>query len=273
MYHDDEIMKHEAEVLDNIRKNSVNTKFSALTEKWMIEALRNKYDYNFHWMGRPAIQLPTDTWALQDIIWRTRPDLIIECGVAHGGSLIMSASLLTLLEYDDAVMRNEPIDITRPTRKVVGIDIDIRSHNRKAIESHSMSNRICLIEGSSTSKEVIDQVKKIAANYGNVMVTLDSNHTHEHVLNELMAYGPFVTKNCYCVVWDGGIESLPEDLVSDRPWGVGNNPKTATLEFLKHIQETEVLAVDGRPLNFDEDPYIESRIMITAASNGFLKRR
>ena len=203
-----------------------------------------KYAYNFTWLGRPIIQLPQDIVAIQEIIWTTRPDVIIETGVAHGGSLILSASILELLGGGG---------------QVVGMDVDIREHNRVEIEKHPLSKRITLIQGSSIDTHVIDQVKEIVNGKQSVMVMLDSNHTHEHVLEELRLYSPMVTRGCYLVVLDTIVEDMTDDSFPDRPWGVGNNPKTAVREFLRETDRFEV------------DKELENRLLLTVAPDGYLQ--
>jgi cephalosporin hydroxylase len=202
-----------------------------------------RYTYNFNWYGRPIIQLPEDIITMQEIILRVKPDLIVETGVAHGGSLIFSASMLELLGRGE----------------VVGIEIEMRPHNRAAVESHPLSKRIQIIEGSSISAGVVEQVRTLAADKQRVMVFLDSNHTHDHVLRELELYSPLVTKGSYLVVFDTGIEDMPEEAYPDRPWGKGNNPKTAVWKFLQQQDRFEI----DRPL--------EARLLYTVAPDGYLK--
>jgi cephalosporin hydroxylase len=194
-------------------------------------------------MGRPLIQYPQDMIAMQEILWDVRPDLIIETGIAHGGSLVYYASLCELMGHGE----------------VLGIDIDIRSHNRKAIEAHPMFKRITLIQGSSTAPEVISEVTQAAAGK-KVLVVLDSNHAHAHVLAELAAYAPLVSVGSYCIVFDTVIEDLPAGLYPDRPWDVGDNPKTAVREFLA-----------GHP-EFAVDEELEAKLLITVAPGGYLRR-
>jgi len=237
--------KFRAEVEDNIEGLKQDRDVQALSRVWLREITRHKYAYNFSWMGRPIIQFPQDMIAMQEIIWNVQPDLIIETGIAHGGSLIYYASLLEMLGGDGYVL---------------GIDIDIRAHNREAIETHPMFKRIRMIEGSSVSDEVAAQVAKHSRDRKSVLVVLDSNHTHEHVLNELELYAPHVTRDSYIVVFDTLIEDMPGDLAQDRPWGIGNNPKTAVHEFLSGTDE------------FVVDSEIESKILITVAPGGYLKR-
>lgn len=210
---------------------------------WLLKTLPHHYSYNFRWMGRPIIQYPQDMIAMQEILWQVQPDLIVETGIAHGGSLVFYASICELIGKGE----------------VLGIDIDIRTHNREAIESHPMFKRITLLEGSSTAPEVIAQIKTIAANK-KVLVVLDSDHTHEHVLAELRAYAPLVALGSYCVVFDTIIEDMPAALYPDRPWDIGNNPKTAVQAFL-----------DESP-DFSVDEGIEAKILITVAPGGYLRR-
>lgn len=254
------IKEFEAEVARNIAGLKDDTDVQALSRIWLREIARHKYAYNFTWLGRPLIQFPQDMSAIQELVWRSRPDLIIETGIAHGGSLIMSASLLTLLDYSDAVATGTVLDPQAPRRRVLGIDIDIRAHNRAAIEMHPMAQRIDMIEGSSISSEIVAEVHKRACEYERIMVILDSSHTHEHVLAELNAYAPLVNSGSYCVVFDTVIEDLPAGMHSDRPWDVGNNPKTAVHEFL------------SRNNDFEIDRDIESKLLITVAPGGYLRR-
>jgi cephalosporin hydroxylase len=203
-----------------------------------------KYVYNFSWMGRPIIQTPMDIMAMQELIWEIKPDLIIETGIAHGGSIIFSASMLELIGHGE----------------VLGIDIDIREHNKIEIEKHPMFKRITMIEGSSISKEVSEQVYAFSKGKKKILVFLDSNHTHEHVIKELELYSPLVSINSYIVAFDGLVEDMPKEFVEDRPWGKGNNPQTAALEFVKKNN------------SFIIDKNIENQILVTCAPNGFLKR-
>ena len=215
----------------------------------MRASTQPKYSYNFSWMGRPVIQYPQDMIAMQEIIWEVKPDLIIETGIAHGGSLIFSASMLELLA---ACGGGEG--------EVLGIDIEIRPHNRKAIEEHPMFKRISMIEGSSIAPEVIAQVLERVRDKERILVCLDSNHTHDHVLAELNAYAQLTSVGSYCVVFDTVIEDMPENLFPDRPWAKGNNPKTAVWEYLKTHPEFEI------------DKNIENKLLITVAPDGYLKR-
>ena len=182
--------------------------------------------------------------AVQEIIWKTKPNLIIETGIARGGSLILNASILHLLNGDG---------------KVVGIDIDIRPHNREAIENHPLAHRIELIQGSSIDEEVLQQAKSYKEKNDRVMVILDSNHTHEHVFKELKLYSPLVSKDFYLLVMDTIVDDMPDDYFPDRPWGKGDNPKTAVHEFLKQSDRFEI------------DEVIHNKLSITAAPGGYLK--
>lgn len=227
---------------------------------FMRESIRMQYSYNFRALSRPLIQYPQDIVAVQELIWRIRPDLIIETGIAHGGSLICSASMLALLDYCDAVEAGQALDPKATRRRVLGVDIDIRAHNRAAIEAHPMAHRIDMIQGSSTAQDVIDRVHAVAARHDCILVMLDSNHTHDHVLAELNAYAPLVSPGSYCVVFDTVIEDLPAGTYSDRPWDVGNNPRTAVDEYLsKHAE-------------FSVDLDIDAKLLISVAPGGYLRR-
>lgn len=197
---------------------------------------------------------------MQELIWSIKPDLIIETGIAHGGSLILSASMLAQLDMCDAIEAGISFNPKESSRKVLGIDIDIRSHNRAAIEAHPMASRIQMIQGSSIASEIIEQVKQVASEYNRVLVCLDSNHTHEHVLAELEAYAPLASVGSYCVVFDTIVEDLPAEMFPDRPWGPGDNPKTAVWEYLKTHSAFEI------------DKTIQHKLLITVAPDGFLKR-
>jgi cephalosporin hydroxylase len=218
--------------------------------EWIKDTAPHKYSYNFSWMGRPIIQYPQDIVAMQELIWTIKPDLIIETGIAHGGSLVFSASMLEL----NAVCGG-PTDA-----EVLGIDIDIRAHNRAAIEAHPMSKRISMIQGSSITPAIIDEVRARAQRKRKVLVCLDSNHTHDHVLAELRGYAALTSVGSYCVVFDTIVDDLPAELFPDRPWGPGNNPKTAVREFLKTHTEFEI------------DKRIDHKLLISVAVDGYLKR-
>jgi cephalosporin hydroxylase len=252
--------KFEQEVVERLNLVPANTALTSAADAFMRASTLPKYSYNFFWQGRPIIQYPQDMMAMQELIWSIKPDLIIETGIAHGGSLIFSASMLALLEYCDAVEQGRPLDPTRPERQVIGLDIDIRAHNRAAIEAHPMANRIQMIQGSSIDPAIVEQVRSLAAERRRVLVCLDSNHTHDHVLAELEAYAPLVTPGSYCVVFDTLIEDLPADMFPDRPWGQGNNPKTAVWEYLKTHPEFEI------------DKQIDHKLLISVAPDGYLRR-
>lgn len=235
----------EEERKQRIEANGHNSDLQYAAKKFNDASNISQYSYNFSWMGRPIIQYPQDMIAMQEIIWELKPDLIIETGIAHGGSLIYYASLLELIGKGE----------------VLGIDIDIRVHNKVEIEKHPMYKRIKMIEGSAINKSIIDQVKASAEGKSTVLVCLDSNHTHEHVFSELELYSPFVTVGSYLVVFDTIVEDLPDNYFKDRrPWGVGNNPKTAVREFLTKNHD------------FTIDTSIDNKLLISVAPNGYLKR-
>ena len=217
------------------------------------------YSYNFEWLGRPIIQFPQDILALQELFWAVKPELIVETGIAHGGSLIMSASMLALLDLCESTGQDDPHG-AGGDRKVVGVDVDIREHNREAIEAHPLAKRIHMIEGSSVAPDVIAQVREIASDYERIFVILDSNHTHEHVLAELELYAPLTSIGSYCVVLDTIIDSMPASMFPDRPWGPGDNPKTAVRQYLESHSEFEI------------DDAFQKKLLISVAPDGFLKR-
>ncbi len=243
-----------------------------LSSQWLVYAQRHKYSYQFDWLGRPVIQYPQDLAAMQEIIWKVRPDLIIETGIAHGGSLIFSASMLALLDMVEAVEAGVAMEPALSHRRVLGIDNDIRAHNRAALEAHPLYSRIEMIEGSSIDSHVIVQVREVAQNFGRILVCLDAMHTFDHVLAELEAYAPLVSPGSYCVVFDTMIEDMPEELFADRPWGKGNNPKVAVWEYMKRLEREERVGADGNRLGFEIDKEIESKLLITVAPDGYLKR-
>jgi len=212
--------------------------------KLFIHMCRYRYSYNFSWLGRPVIQFPEDIVAMQEVIWRITPDLIIETGIAHGGSLVLWASLLQTLGGDG---------------RVVGVDVEIRQRNRAEIERHPLFSRITMIEGSSIDPDVVGRVRALAAGRRTVMVVLDSNHTHDHVLEELQRYSPLVMRGSYLVVMDTVVEAMPADFYPDRPWGKGNNPATAVAQFLKTSDRFEV------------DEEIDARLLMSVAPGGYLR--
>jgi cephalosporin hydroxylase len=248
------------EVERQILRNGSSESFLQASKAWMLESTVHRYSYCFSWLGRPIIQYPQDIVAFQEIVWSVKPDLIIETGVAHGGSLILSASLLALLDYMDAVQSAKPLDPTRSRRKVVGIDVDIRRHNEDALRQHPLSHLITTITGSSTDASIIEQVQRMSDSCQRVLVCLDSNHTESHVLDELEAYAPMVTPGSYCIVFDTVIEEMPKSMYPDRPWGPGDNPKTAVHKF---VQENPAFTIDRS---------WQQKLMLTVASDGYLKR-
>ncbi len=234
------------ETADRIQKNGTNAALQEAARSFNTESNKAQYSYNFKWMGRPVIQYPQDILAMQELIWEIQPDLIIETGIAHGGSLIFYASILELVGKGE----------------VLGIDIDIREHNKKEIEAHPMFKRITMIQGSSIAAETVQQVKDFAKDKKVIMVVLDSNHTHEHVLEELKAYAPLVSLNSYVVVFDTIVEHLPEDYLPGlkRPWGIGDNPLTAVRTYLEDNDHFEI------------DESINNKLLISVAPDGYLKR-
>lgn len=267
----DEVTAFRQSVESNVQALGEDSAFRELNRQWLIASGRHKYAHNFSWLGRPVIQIPQDLYAVQELVWAVRPDLIVETGIAHGGSLIMSASMLALLDYCDAVADQRPLDVSASNRKVVGIDIDIRRHNRVAIEDHPMAHKIHMIENSSIDPSVAREVRDIAGQHDTIMVFLDSNHTHDHVLEELKIFAPLTSVGSYCVVWDTGIEDMPDGYVVDRPWSKGNNPKTALFEYLR-LCDSGLTDDSGHPLRFELDKSIESKLGLTASWDGFLKR-
>lgn len=239
----DPIELFQVEKEKNIAKLGQDESLTNIGLEFINETAPYNYSYNFSWMGRPIIQFPQDMVAMQELIWEVKPDLIIETGIAHGGSLVYYASLLELIGNG----------------RVLGIDIDIREHNRKAIEQHPMFKRIDMIQGSSIDPGVVKEVEKAVQGQETVLVTLDSNHTHEHVLKELQVYAPFVTKGSYCVVFDTIIEDMPKDSFPDRLWKKGDNPKTAVHEYLNSTDR------------FVIDESIHNKLLITVAPDGYLK--
>jgi cephalosporin hydroxylase len=233
-----------------IDANAQNTELVEIASSFTKASFEPKYSYNFSWLGRPIIQYPQDMIAMQELIWSIQPDLIIETGIAHGGSLIFSASMLEL----NAICGGSQ------DAEVLAVDIDIREHNREAIEAHPMFKRISMIQGSSIDPEIVDRIKIKAAGKQKILVFLDSNHTHDHVLSELEAYAQLTSVGSYCVVFDTLVEDLPADMFGNRPWGPGDNPKTAVREYLKTHSEFEI------------DRSIQHKLLITVAPDGYLKR-
>lgn len=249
------------EAAARVDANGRDTSLQTGARAFMLASLKARYSYNFSWLGRPVIQYPQDIVAMQEIIWQVRPDLIIETGIAHGGSLIMSASMLALLDYCDAVADGRTLDPRTSSRRVLGLDIDIRAHNRAAIQAHPMAHRIDMIQGSSIEAGIIADVHQRAKGHDRILICLDSNHTHDHVLAELKAYAPLTSVGSYCVVFDTIVEDMPGEMFPDRPWGPGNNPGTAVREYLKTHPEFEI------------DKQIDHKLSISVAPDGFLKRQ
>jgi cephalosporin hydroxylase len=254
-----EFEKFNVERQKNIDKLGRDIVLKKIGTKVLSESVKYNYSYNFDWMLRPIIQYPQDIVAFQEIVWSVKPDLIIEMGIAHGGSLILSASLLAMLDLCEHGQTTLKPHSEQP-RRVVAVDIDIREHNRTAIQEHPLYPRIKLIEGSSIDKNIIEQVKKEAEGHKKILICLDSNHTHDHVLAELEAYAPLTSKESYCLVFDTVIEDMPKEMHNDRTWGPGNNPKTAVYEYLKNHPEFEI------------DKNIQHKLLITVAPDGYLKR-
>ncbi len=227
----------------DIQAQGADQKLRTLASDFFNESAKHKYSYHFSWMGRPIIQLPQDMMAMQEIIWQVKPDLIIECGIAHGGSIIYYASLLELQGHGE----------------VLGIDLDIRPHNREALESHPMFKRISMIEGSSIDPAIAAQVQALAAGK-KIILVLDSNHTHDHVLEELRLYAPLVAVGSYCVAMDTVVEDMPADAFPDRPWGLGDNPKTAVWAYLKENSDFQI------------DKRMDNKLLISVAPDGYLLR-
>lgn len=243
-----------AERESRILGQSTDSTFQKSSREWFSLANKHNYSYNFEWQGRPIIQYPQDIIALQEVVFEVKPDIIIETGIAHGGSVVLSASLLSLLDVQDGV------DPRASSRKVIGIDIDIRPYNRDALEGHPLSFKMDLVEESSTEPEVVGYVQAQVDPEAKVLVLLDSNHTHDHVLSELQAYGSLVSEGSYVVVYDTVIENLTTEPFSDRPWSVGNSPGTAVSEWL-----------NSHP-DFVIDSFMDNKLLVSVAPGGWLKR-
>ncbi len=238
------------ECADEIATQGADPALARASRDWINLANAKKYSYHFEWMGRPIIQYPQDLIAMQEIIWSVKPDMIVETGIAHGGSLVFYASMLEL-----NAACGGPADAF-----VLGIDIDIRAHNREAIEAHPMIKRIQMIQGSSIAPEIVAQVKAKAAGRKRILVSLDSNHTYDHALAELEAYAPLTAVGSYCVVFDTVIEDMPADMFNDRPWGPGNNPKPAVWDYVKAHPEFEI------------DRGVDHKLLLSVAPDGYLRR-
>lgn len=230
--------------LQLIRAMGADTTLRGLARELIVRGAGYRYSYNFSWLGVPIIQHPEDLLAMQEILWRVRPDVVIETGVAHGGSLVFYASMLHLLGSDGFV---------------IGVDVDIRSHNREKIEAHPLSSRIRLVQGSSTDPATVEEVARLAADRTRAIVALDSSHTHAHVLDELRLYSPFVRNGSYLVVFDTVVENMPAAHFADRPWAPGNSPMTAVREFLR----------ENRRFMVDEE--YTDKLLISVAPEGYLR--
>jgi len=240
----DALAEFERQKAQSIAEMAADSHMRKLSYDWFSAASRHRYSYNFEWLGLPIIQFPQDLVALQEVVWAARPDCVIETGVAHGGSLVFYASLLKMM------------DIRGP---VVGVDIDIREHNRQRLDQHPLREGVELIQGSSTAPETLDQVREAIRGASNPLVVLDSNHAYAHVARELELYAPFVRKGGYLVVLDTGVDDMPPEFAADRPWGPGNGPKRAVAEFLRSNRRFEV------------DQSYNDKLLITVAPDGFLR--
>lgn len=251
-----DLEKFDLESSENIKRMSKDERLRHASQEWINLSSPHRYVYNWRWMGLPIIQLPADIVVTQELIWKVRPTVIIETGVARGGSIIFNASQLVLLD----LCENGVVSTGSTKRRCIGIDIDIRAHNRHAIETHPLSNMVELIEGSSIDQATLDHVKSLIKPNDRVMIILDSHHTHQHVITELLQYAPLVSEGSYLIVHDTGIEFAKTDAFQDREWGVGNNPLTALNEFL------------SKNSNFQIDDNVCSKLLITSSPNGYLER-
>lgn len=240
----------------NIAAMGGDHELARLSREWIARSARHKYVYNWRWCGLPIIQLPPDVLVTQEIVWDVRPDVIIETGVARGGSLTFSASLLAMLDAAEATGRTP----ATTTRRVIGIDIEIRPHNRQTLESHPFAKMIQLVEGSSVAPEIVAKIRDCVRPGERVLVILDSNHTHDHVLAELDAYAGLVTSGSYCIVQDTGIETAAPGSFPDRSWGPGNSPLSAIAAWLPGHAE------------FVVDSAIDHKLQISSSPGGYLRR-
>lgn len=240
----DPVKQFQIEREKRVRKQGENSALAKASHSFLKETINSQYSYNFSWFGRPIIQYPQDIMAMQEIIWEVQPDIIIETGIAHGGTVLFYASMLQLLGGD---------------RELVSIDIDIRKHNRDEIEKHPLYRNVTMLEGSSVEQSMADTVFELAKGKKNPLVVLDSNHTHDHCLKEMELYAPLVRKGSYLIVMDTVVEDLPAEVYTDRPWGPGDNPKTAVHEFLKTHDRFEI------------DKAIDNKLAVSVAPDGYLK--
>lgn len=266
---DDKIKAFQEDCAKEIQLQGEDLALKEKSLEWLLHANSKKYSYHFSWMGRPIIQYPQDIQMMQELVMRVKPDLIIETGIAHGGSALFSASMLALLDLSDALQRKQPYDPLLTKRKVIAIDIDIREHNKKQILENPFSNYLEMIEGSSIDASVVERVSNEASKFERVMIFLDSNHTHEHVLKELDAYAILTSIGSYIVAFDTVIEDLPDNLLPNsanpshseaRTYSSGNSPKSAVREFLKNNS------------NFSLDTDIDNKLLVSVAPEGYLKR-
>ena len=254
------IQEFEQERADRIAEQGENAALKKTANDFATQAMGSKYMYNFTSLGRPIIQFPQDMVAAQELIWEVNPDLVIETGIAHGGSLIQTALMLGALDLADAMETGAPLVPGESKRKVLGIDIDIRDHNREAIEAHPYAGYIDMMQGSAIAEDMVENVRTYAKDFDRVMVFLDSMHSHDHVFGELQAYADLTSVGSYCVVFDTFVEDLPKGFFDDRPWDVGDNPKTAVHEWIKDRSDFEI------------DKSWDDRLLISVAPDGFLKR-
>lgn len=256
----DPVEAFEAEVRGSIASLGADGALHRKSMEWLRAITPHRYPYNFRWLGRPIIQLPQDVVAVQELVWETRPDVIVETGIAHGGSLVLSASILAMLDLADAAARGGTVDPRRPSRRVIGVDIDIRAHNRAAVEAHPLAPWIRMVQGSSIDPSTVAEVRALVPEGARVLVMLDSNHTHDHVLEELRAYAPLTTPGSWCIVFDTLLEDMPAEFCTGRPWAPGNSPKTAVHAYVRE---------DAR---FRIDASIHQKLQLTVAPDGYLRR-
>lgn len=249
MTYDIKFQKERDQIID---RNYKSKKFLKIARDFNYQASLNQYTYSFDWLGVPIIQYPQDIMLMQELIFEIKPDMIIETGIARSGSLILYSSLLSLIHKK---------------YKVLGVDIEIRKHAKKVLKNHKFSKNIIAIEGSSNHPKTLDQILKISKSYNNILVCLDSAHTHQHVLDELKNYSKFVSKNSYIVVFDTTIKTFHEKQISKlaklyqyKPFGKKSNPYTAISEFLK----------DNK--NFQINDKFHKKALISNCNSGFLKR-
>lgn len=266
------ILEFETERSARIASYPSKSDWQKLNSAWMDHAFREMYMYNFAWAGRPIIQLPADIVGFQEIVWKVKPDVILETGIAHGGSLTLSASLLAMLDVCDALTDGKSFDPAASRRRVIGIDIDIRAHNRAAIEAHPLFPYVEMIEGSSIEAAAADAAKALIPEGAKVLVALDSNHTEAHVLAELELYAPLVSKGSYALVFDTIVEDLSADMFPHRPWGPGDNPKTAVRKFLDTLAQEGRSAADGDPLALSIDREACDKLLLSVIPDGILAR-